>query len=89
MKGEIIEVVCDRVGAAYRVVKELSLVREVQVFGDRLNIVVNRSDRELAAVLSALESGGIAVESWRIIGPSLENVFISLLAQDQQDEVIS
>jgi ABC-2 type transport system ATP-binding protein len=89
MKGEIIEVVCDRVGAAHRVVKELSLVREVQVFGDRLNIVVHRSDRDLAAVLSALESGGIAVESWRIIVPSLENVFISLLTQDQQDEVVS
>jgi hypothetical protein len=44
-----------------------------------LNVIVDRADRDLPGVESVLRGGGIEIASSRVIAPSLENVFISLL----------
>ncbi len=79
MEGEIIELVCDRVREASSIVKRLPAIREVQTFGDRLNIIVREASKEIRPITSALEHEGMSVRSWRRIAPSLENVFISSL----------
>ena len=89
MKGEIVEIVCERVRDAYRLLSSFSPVKEVQAFGDRLNVNVSNADNDLPRIRSALESNGIAIKNWRVVPPSLENVFISLLTQDEQQEVVT
>ncbi len=89
MKGEIVEIVCERVRDAYRLLSSFSPVKEVQAFGDRLNVNVRNADEDLPRIRSALESNGIAIKNWRVVPPSLENVFISLLTQDEQQEVVT
>ncbi len=89
MKGEIVEIVCERVRDAYRLLSSFSPVKEVQAFGDRLNVNVRNPDMDLPRIRSALESNGIAIKNWRVVPPSLENVFISLLTQDEQQEVVT
>jgi drug efflux transport system ATP-binding protein len=84
MKGEIIEIVCERVRDAATLLKGSSLAREVQTFGDRLNVVVDDSAKEFRAIEAALKQQKIPVESWRVISPSLENVFISLLTHTNE-----
>lgn len=80
MHGEVIEIVCQPVREAANMLKGRSFVREVQTFGDRLNLVVENAARDFPFAESLLKQNGIAIESWRVVAPSLENVFISLLA---------
>jgi ABC-2 type transport system ATP-binding protein len=72
---EIAEIVCTRVRDANKLVKE-KLHNEVQLFGDRINVVLDKGDNNLEQVLKLLESNSIYVVSYRIVPPSLENVFI-------------
>jgi ABC-2 type transport system ATP-binding protein len=81
MHGDIVEIVCDRVRDAFMLLKQHSLVNEVQAFGDRLNIVVNNAVTDVAQIESLLSSHGITVSSRRTTTPSLENVFVSLLGE--------
>jgi ABC-2 type transport system ATP-binding protein len=83
MSGEVIEIVCERVRDASQVLRNQSFVREVQTFGDRLNVIVENASRDFSLIESALKQNGIAIESWRVISPSLENVFISLLTHNE------
>ncbi|MDI6807941.1 MAG: ABC transporter ATP-binding protein [Candidatus Eisenbacteria bacterium] len=79
MKGTIIEVVCSEIRRASAAIKQLPGASEVQVFGDRLNVVVQDKDRDLPVMLDKLRNEGIEITNWRVIQPSLENIFISLL----------
>lgn len=87
MKGEVLEIVCDRVRDGFRVLKQIPQAREVQAFGDRLNVVVDKADRDYPSIEKALTREGIEVSSWRVISPSLENVFISYLTHHDHQEV--
>jgi len=82
MKGEVIEIVLERVRDAFILIKDSSLVREVQAFGDRLNVIVDDARRDFPPVAEAMSAAGIPVDSHRVISPSLENVFISLLTHN-------
>jgi len=78
MRGTIIEIVCPEIRRAFAVLKKLPGVREVQLFGDRLNVVVDEADKGMALVASALAKEGIPIDQKRVLPPSLENVFISV-----------
>ena len=80
MRGEIVEVVCADIRRSFTRVRTLPLVKEAQAFGDRLNILVENAARDVPPLLEELQRSRIDVEHWRVIPPSLENVFISLLA---------
>ena len=81
MPGEILEVVCDNPRRAKKALNELSLALDVQSFGDRLNVAVESGRDAMPEVRDALEKAGIAVSDIRQVTPSLENVFISLMAK--------
>ena len=80
MKGTIVELVCSEIRRSFKILKQFQAVREVQAFGDRLNVVVEHSETDMPKVLAHLSQHGIAVSDWRVVTPSLENVFISLLS---------
>jgi len=79
MKGDIIELVCGEIRKASRVLKQLPHITEVQTFGDRLNLVVQTADRDFPLIQTQLQREGIDITAWRVIPPSLENVFIALI----------
>jgi ABC-2 type transport system ATP-binding protein len=81
MKGDIVEIVCSPVRDAFVIVKELMYVREVQAFGDKLNVIVDDAKQEGDRLKEALLSRKITITNWRVIPPSLENVFISLMTR--------
>jgi ABC-2 type transport system ATP-binding protein len=72
---EIAEIVCSKVRDANKLVKE-NLNNDVQLFGDRINVVLDKGNNNLKKVLKLLKDNSIEVFSCRIIPPSLENVFI-------------
>jgi ABC-2 type transport system ATP-binding protein len=87
MKGEVVEIVCDRVRDAFALLKRQPVVRDVQAFGDRLNVIVNNSSTDLRVIENILAANGIVVTNRRVINPSLENVFIYLLTHPETDKV--
>lgn len=81
MKGEIVELVCDNIRPAFALLKRLELVKEVQAFGDRLHVVIEEAERDIQTLLKQLQANSISVTDWRVVKPTLENVFISLMTK--------
>jgi ABC-2 type transport system ATP-binding protein len=79
LAGTLLEIVCSEVRRAFAVLKESSLVGEVQIFGDRLNVLVADPALTAEQVLERLRGEGIEILGWRAIQPRLENVFIALM----------
>ena len=54
------------------------------MFGDRLHVIVDDPGEGRARIRSILSAGGIPVLKERIVPPSLENVFISIVNAAQE-----
>jgi ABC-2 type transport system ATP-binding protein len=78
MKGYVIEIVAPEIRRVRDILRQVNGA-DVQMFGDRINVVVPDFESDSAHIRGRLNEAGIALTSWRIIPPSLENVFISLL----------
>jgi len=87
MEGKVLEIVTDRVRDGFRLLKGHPGLREVQAFGDRLHVIVDEAASGMREVEQVFGRHGLGIASWRVITPSLENVFISLLTQNAQREV--
>lgn len=87
MRGVVLEVVTDRVREGFALLKGNPALREVQAFGDRLNVIVDEAASGLSTVQRIFDQHGLTISHWRTIPPSLENVFISLLTENAQREV--
>jgi len=81
MKGAVIEIVCDGIRKASDVLRSALPDLEVQAFGDRLNVLVPDEKKGIRNMMAILKKNGIDVSDQRVITPSLENVFISLLTE--------
>ncbi len=75
---EVAEIVCQPVRKAYKILKNFPQY-DVQIFGDRINVVLNDFEHELPEIKSVLESGDVKISDYRKVTPSLENVFIHLI----------
>jgi ABC-2 type transport system ATP-binding protein len=81
---EVIEIVCPEARKAYKIIKTEPGF-EVQLFGDRIDIVVENSSGRLDNILKLFSQKGISVTSYRVIPPSLENVFIHLVGDNKEN----
>jgi ABC-2 type transport system ATP-binding protein len=82
-RGALVEVVATPIREALEVARAEAGADRVQLFGDRLHVRVN-DERDYLPVARALTQARIAVMSWRVIPPTLEDVFIDRLAQEKQ-----
>ncbi|GAB4433996.1 MAG: ABC transporter ATP-binding protein [Anaerolineales bacterium] len=83
MKGALFEVDCDDPGRAEQVLKELPIVHDASAHGVLIHAQVE-SDKQKTAIEKALKSNGIKVERIGRVLPSLEDVFVSLVAQENR-----
>ncbi len=81
MQGEILELVADPKAAAKQILRSHVLVRSLEVFGDRLHVLVDSASQADAELQRALHAAGVQVHSLRRAVPSLEDVFVSRLAR--------
>lgn len=81
MDGEVVEIVCSNIRRAFSLLKNHILVKEVQAFGDRVNVVVQSASKDIQTILLNLKEQSIEIFDWRVVKPSLENVFIFLLTE--------
>jgi len=84
MKGEVFEILCNPVREAYRIAMEWKDIHEIQLYGDRLNVILYSQGKTIESTISDLKSNGITIESWRRIPPRLENVFVSMMGHQEE-----
>ncbi|MBI4735637.1 MAG: ABC transporter ATP-binding protein [candidate division NC10 bacterium] len=79
LPGTLLELRGPAPEAAAPLLNRLSEVREAQVFGDALHLLVADAERDLPRIRAALERQGFPDAQLRAIVPSLEDVFVTLL----------
>jgi ABC-2 type transport system ATP-binding protein len=75
---KIIEIVCSPIRKAYSLIK-VNLEFEVQLFGDRINILVNDFQKDFELIKNTFSQNNIIISGSREVRPSLENTFIYLI----------
>jgi len=78
MKGEVLELVCSEIKRAGEIIKE-NFDFDIQLFGDRINIVINSFDDDFPTIETVLAKQSIKIVEKRIISPTLENLFIYMM----------
>lgn len=77
----IVAVVTDAPRRARDVVRAQPAVRRAALFGDAVHVTLANPERDWEPVRRALQDAGIAIHSAQRPAPSLEDVFIELVAQ--------
>mgnify|MGYP002777729941 CR=1 FL=1 len=77
--GQLVEVVVDQAQPAYDLLKQHFEPWQISLFGDRLHLVLNNPEQELAQVQSQLQSSNSELRSVRNLPFSLEDAFIGIV----------
>jgi ABC-2 type transport system ATP-binding protein len=77
MKGELWEVRCLPIMKARGILRNLSGIKSVGIFGDRLHAVLEDGEKTRQQMETQLRRSGLELFSVRKIPPSLEDVFIA------------
>jgi ABC-2 type transport system ATP-binding protein len=83
LPGRLVEVACSDVRRAFALLQRQPGLGEIQIFGDRLNLLLEGRPGEEEPLRELLEREGIRVTAWRSIQPRLENVFISRIRAER------
>jgi len=78
MKGELLLVECEPLGAAVEALQTAPTVMDAAVFGNALHLVVESAKKAAPLLKNYLAERCIAVSRMEEIRPSLEDVFVSL-----------
>ncbi|HEQ72426.1 MAG TPA: ABC transporter ATP-binding protein [Spirochaetia bacterium] len=82
-RGTITEAVTSDARRAARIIEEALPDLEVQIFGDRVHVLAAGNGKNVTRIRKILAGHGLEVERARTVTPSLENVFISLIKQEE------
>jgi ABC-2 type transport system ATP-binding protein len=77
--SDVIELVCNNVRVASEVLQRTIPRKDIQMFGDRLHILVQDAKKMKSRIVAAVEDEKIEVLSYRVVPASLEDVFIASL----------
>jgi len=86
MAGDLVEIPVADAWRARRLLAAVPQAKGVTLFGRRLHVAVDDMNRDLPAVLSALEGEGLQPHDPRRVIPSLEDVFISMIERGGEHE---
>ncbi|HET6349839.1 MAG TPA: ABC transporter ATP-binding protein [Candidatus Krumholzibacteria bacterium] len=78
MRGDLLLVECEPLGAAMEALRSVPWVIDAAVFGNALHLVIKPSDTATAELESFLHARNIVVQRIERIQPGLEDVFVSL-----------
>jgi ABC-2 type transport system ATP-binding protein len=86
MRGQVFEIDCAAPQAAMGVLQEMGLFSDVSLYGALIHTVAQGADGYREKIETALRTAGIEVRSIDVIAPSLEDVFIASV-REQNDEM--
>jgi ABC-2 type transport system ATP-binding protein len=77
MRGQVLEIDCDRPDTAIKVLQGMDLFNEVALYGALVHVVSDNVERHKRHISQALAQADVGVRTMDIIAPSLEDVFIA------------
>ena len=80
--GELLLLECDLLGPTLAALQQAPDVLDASVFGNALHVLVRDADRSLTELPAFLEQKGLRATNLERIKPSLEDVFVQLIALD-------
>lgn len=81
MKGEVLEVECQRTDVALAALRELPFFEEVALYGSLIHVVAQGVEGYKPMIEETLRQKGAGLRSMNLIAPSLEDVFISSIKE--------
>lgn len=86
MKESVLDLECDRVMEAAEILQGDPAFTETAIFGTLLHLVTPNPEAATARAKELLGEAGIAISRIEPITPSLEDVFVTLTAEDRSEE---
>jgi ABC-2 type transport system ATP-binding protein len=83
--GDLFEIRCTPLGGALQILRDAPGVLEAAIFGDRLHVVLGPGGLDGATLPAFLREHGIEAQTARPVVPSLEDVFVQLVS-NRNDE---
>ena len=77
MRGEVLEIDCDRPGTAVKSLRESHLFEEVALYGALIHVVAEDVAEFQPQIKQLLQIEGVTIRMMDVIMPSLEDVFIA------------
>ncbi len=77
MRGQVLEVSCQRPDLAVKVLRRSGQFQEVALYGAQFHVVAEDATACKPAIKKILAGQGLEVRSMALISPSLEDVFIA------------
>jgi ABC-2 type transport system ATP-binding protein len=78
----VLDLHCEKPREAERTLRHLPGFESTALFGDRIHLTLARAGLDAEAVVARVRTAGVAVDAWRIVPPSLEDVFLAYTRQD-------
>jgi ABC-2 type transport system ATP-binding protein len=80
--GEMLLLECDALGQTLAALQDANDVRDCSVFGNALHVLVGNAEKSLSELPELLAAKGLRPRHIARISPSLEDVFVQLIAAD-------
>jgi ABC-2 type transport system ATP-binding protein len=78
MEGQVLEIDCDQPDVAIGALRTMSqFFEEVALYGAQIHVVADEIEKHKADIAQTLKEAGVRVRSMDLIPPSLEDVFIA------------
>ncbi len=77
MQGQVLEIDCDRPDEGIGVLRAMDRFEEVALYGAQIHVVAEGVEKHKANINQALKEAGLRVRAMDLIAPSLEDVFIA------------
>ena len=84
MEGSLLEILTHQSRKAADVLKHSLPDASVGIFGDRVHVVVKEKDSAIPLIEKSLKENNCGFDGIRVIEPSLEDVFVSILGKQEQ-----
>ena len=85
MRGQVLEIDCDRPDLAIPALRELGVFDEVALYGALIHAVAADMEELRPQIEAQLKGAGVQVRTLDLIAPSLEDVFISSVREPHSD----
>lgn len=87
MLGELVELDAQPMMRAMEILRQIKDITDVTFYGSLIHFVTDNAPQVKPLIYRSLEQGGVTIHQYTVIQPSLEDIFVSLVEQSQQEEL--
>jgi ABC-2 type transport system ATP-binding protein len=86
MEGKVVEIDSNNPAEAMKLLRRSKLFSDVSLYGAQIHVVTKDAESQMLSINHLLTSEGISITDMAIIPPSLEDVFISTIRENEREK---